>query len=274
MIQEFHHPTSIAEAVRLRQASPASLYFAGGTEINSITWPSRPVGEFVTAILLDRLPLGDVTTADGAVTIGANVTIQELVDRPGVPPMLATAASQFSSRSVRHMGTVGGNIASNGSCSNLAPVLLALDASVELADAAGQRFVPLVDYLEHQDREALILAFRIPNGWQSRRWAVQKHCRTAIDVPIVAIGLTCGGNAQRIEQPIIALNGAVPHATRLTALEQRLHGQPLPSRDEVDDLVRQLVQSADDLRGSAAFKRHLAAVMISDGLREALDAKG
>ncbi|MBI4859519.1 MAG: molybdopterin-dependent oxidoreductase FAD-binding subunit, partial [Candidatus Riflebacteria bacterium] len=67
----------------------------------------------------------------------------------------------------------------------------------------------------------------------------------------------------------VAVNGATPRTTRLTALEERLAGQALPPRERIEELVRPLVRPVGDLRGSEEFKRHLAGVMVADALHEA-----
>jgi carbon-monoxide dehydrogenase medium subunit len=117
---------------------------------------------------------------------------------------------------------------------------------------------------------ALILAFEIPSGWEKRGWAVRKHCRTYNDVSIVSVGVSVSGSPAKLERPIIAVNGCSSRAIRLSALENRLEGNPLPPREEIDALVKPLVDPVGDLRGSAAFKRHLAAVLVSDSIHEAI----
>jgi CO/xanthine dehydrogenase FAD-binding subunit len=120
----------------------------------------------------------------------------------------------------------------------------------------------------------LITGFLIPLGWERRRGAVRKHGRTASDVSIVSAAVSLTGDASRLTRPLVAVNGATPHATRLRALEDRLAGQPLPPRDEIDALVKAAVAPVTDLRGSAAFKRQLAAALVSDALRDALGGAG
>ncbi|HEY3353502.1 MAG TPA: FAD binding domain-containing protein [Polyangia bacterium] len=270
MIQDIHHPRSVAEAVALRQGTPASCYYAGGTEINSRTWPWHATGEPTAAIMLDRLPLRRLEPTPAGFAIGAGITIQELVDGPGVPPLLAAAAREFANRNVRTMATLGGNAGSNGAWSSLAPALLCLDAQVSLCDAAGERTVAYASYVAQHDPRALITGFLVPAGWERRRGAARKHGRTATDVAIVSAAVSLAGDAARLERPLVAVNGAVPRATRLRALEDRLAGQPLPPRGEIDALVKAAVDPVTDLRGSAAFKRQLAAALVSDALRDAL----
>jgi putative selenate reductase FAD-binding subunit len=270
MFQEYLRPATVQEAIKLRKSTPQSIYFAGGTEINSRVWPCRPEEMPEVAISVERLPLREIRIDGGKVSIGAAVTIQALIDTPGVPPMLAAALKLFANRNVRSAGTIGGNVGGNRSCSNIAPTLMALDASIRIADESGESSMNLSDHLAATDPTALILSFEIPAGWEKRGWAVRKHCRTYNDVSIVSVGVSLAGSAAKIEKPIIAVNGCSSRATRLVALENRLEGKPLPPREEIDALVKPLVDPVGDLRGSAAFKRHLAAVLVSDSIHEAI----
>lgn len=269
MFQEFLTPTSVSEAVKLRHDLPSAMYLAGGTEVNSIVWPCRPTLSAKSAISLAKLPLRGIEADAKGMSIGALVTIQELVERADLPPLLAESVRHFANRNIRTMGTLGGNIAGNRPCSNIAPALLALDARVTFADTTGEKSVSLVEYFEKHSAEQLVLSFFIPAGWANRRWAVRKHTRTANDVSLVSVGVSFSGDAKRIENPIVAINGPVPHACRLTVAEERIAGKPLPDRPAIEALVKPLVSPVSDHRGGEAFKRHLAGVLVSDALHEA-----
>ncbi len=269
MFQEFHSPTTVQEALKLRQASSSSMYYGGGTEINSRVWPCRPLELPFTAVSLARLPLTEITPGTTGISIGSGVVIQRLLETPGLPPLLVAAARNFANRNVRNMGTLGGNIGSLSSCSNIVPALLALDASVKAAGPKGEETLSLVDYIARADRTFLVLSIEIPSGWEKRRWATKKHSRTANDVSIVSVSVSFAGDASRVDKPVIAVSGVAPRVIRLGKLEAQLDGKPLPPREETDAAVKTLVSPPADLRGGAEFKRHLAAVMVSDALKEA-----
>ena len=269
MFREFLTPSTIEEAVKLRNSIDSSMYLAGGTEINSIVWPCRSKISANTAIYLDKLPLKNVKVEKTKIEIGASVTIQELVENKSLPPMLLAAVRLFANRNVRTMGTIGGNIGGNRACSNIAPMLLALNTSIMLAGKNSKEKITLEQYFSNHDSEKLILSIEIPSGWQKRRWAVRKHTRTANDVSLVSAAVSFSGTEAKIEEPIIAVNGVVPHATRLYELEKKLDGQSLPSREAIDEEVKKLVNPESDLRGSSEFKKHLSAVLVSDALHEA-----
>ena len=54
----------------------------------------------------------------------------------------------FGSRQIRNRATMGGNIVTASPIGDSAAVLLALEASVVLASAAGERTLPIDDLLQ------------------------------------------------------------------------------------------------------------------------------
>ena len=81
------------------------------------------------------------------VEIGAALTLSEaerLLD--GRVPLLDQLFPQFASRLIRNGATLGGNLGTGSPIGDAPPALLALEASVVLAGADGEREVPLASY--------------------------------------------------------------------------------------------------------------------------------
>ena len=70
------------------------------------------------------------------------------------------------------------------------------------------------------------------------------------------------------------MGGVAPTVVRLRALEAALDGKPLPSRDAMEAMVRPLVAPIDDVRGSAAYKRQVAAALVGWCLHRAVTTPG
>lgn len=278
MFQEFYKPATIAEAVQLRRRYPSSVYVAGGTDVNSRGWHGRRP-DVDRAIGIAHLPLGGIARADGWTTLGAGALVQELLDHPATPALLVQAARQFANRNIRNQATLGGHLAANQasnrngspSCSNLVPVLLALDAAVCLADGGA---VPVDQYVGGHDPAGLILSLQIPSERLAAFAATRKFGRTATDVAILSVAVSFLGSPERIERPIIALGGVAPTALRLRHLEARLEGKPLPPRDDLEAWTRSMIEPPGDLRGSAGFKRRVAGALVGWALHKAVKISG
>lgn len=273
---EFHKPASVAEAVELRVKYPTSTYVAGGTEVNARGWCVRCAGAAGVdrAVGVAHLPLGGIRKTDTEVTLGANACIQELIEHPDCPRLLVDAARQFANRNIRQMATIGGNLAGNKSCSNLIPSLLVMDAQVRLATAAGEKTVPLVDYVTAHDPRDLIVSITVSAHRAQALSATRKHSRTVNDISIISAAAAFLGGADRVERPLVALGGVAATVIRLRALESALEGRPLPSRDQIESMVKPLLSPIDDLRGSAAYKRQVAAALVSWSLHQAAKVTG
>ena len=94
-------------------------------------------------VALDRVDgLRWLRAEGGAIAMGARTTVSELLRSDAVAaalPSLHEAARLFAGQMVRNAATVAGNIACGSPAADLVPPLLALDAEVALASAAGRR---------------------------------------------------------------------------------------------------------------------------------------
>ena len=262
MTTGFHRPTTVDEAVRLSVDLPGAAYLAGGTELNS-AYTSTPPEHLVSLddLGLDRVELSE----DGGVRVGACVTLQQLVASPDVPGCVKEACLHVVNRNIRVQATIGGQIGANKTCGDVLPVLIALGASVELADVNGTGALPVEDYVSN-DPDGLITAVTIPALADGRSVALDAYTRTANDLSIITVAVAYGAGA-----PVVAMGGVGPCVMRLGAVEAGLTGE-LPSEEAIESLVRDNVNTISDVRGSAEFKKHLAGVLAAKAVHAA--AKG
>ena len=143
MIQHFHRPASVREALALkRRLRGRAAFLAGGTWLNSGECPSPPEH----AISLEALGLDQVARDAKHVTIGACCTLQQLIDDAKVPAPLKAALGQIVPRNIRNAATLGGQVAANHPDSDVLPMLVALGASLVLVREGGRRTLAVEDY--------------------------------------------------------------------------------------------------------------------------------
>jgi probable selenate reductase FAD-binding subunit len=270
MIKEYHAPTTVAEAVALKERlGDTALFLAGGTEVNSAAFPAPP--EHV--ISLQHLPLAGIRLTDAELVIGAGCTIQQVVDGADVPEIIKAAGRQIFNRNIRNVATVGGQLGSNKSYSDLLPILVALEAVLDLAARGGTQAIPALQYIA-EERKELITHVRIRTSALARRAALERYARTANDIAIVTAAVSLARDGEAVVSPVIAVGGAARHVIRLEAVESALHGRPLPKRETLERLVAGHVSPPADIRGSAEFKRHLAGVLVAKALLRAYRQEG
>ena len=264
MANQFHAPESIEDALRLRRQLADACFLAGGTEING----ERRAKPAEQLIWLGRLGLGGIARREAGVSIGAMATLQEILESGLVHPAIHQAARHHANRNIRNAATIGGHLALARSCADLIPVLLALGARLRIVTEAGERELDLERWIAGE-RDGLLLSVEVPDPPDDLRVALEHHSRTANDVSILTVAVSFGCADGHLRGPILAVGGVAASVIRLRAAEAALDGKPLPDREQVEALVEAEVEPIDDIRGSAAFKQRLAAVLVERALRRA-----
>ncbi len=274
MIDQFFKPATVNEAIELKSRfKDKALFFAGGTEINSTNQSIQKM----KAVSIELLGLDRIAKEQKGLMIGCTVTLQKLIDSEQVPEIIKTASKYMVNRNIRNMATIGGNIAANKSCSNLIPVLIVLKAQLKVVSSTGENLVDIFEYINNAKND-LIMQIIIPDQKQ-RRISIRRFARTANDLSILsaAVSFTINtgntGNTGKISDPCVAVGGVSKNVVRLTKLEETLSGSSLPDKQGLEAQVGTEINPMDDTRGSAAFKRYLAGVMVADCIHSAFSGE-
>ena len=258
MIQEFFKPLTVAEAVKLKEKfKDGAVFMAGGTDVNC----RDSNYEIEKVIGIEQLKLNEISMTDQALSIDAGVTIQDLIDWPRIPHQLTIAAGHFVNRNIRNIATIGGNIASNNSTSNLIPILVALDAELKIGASAAP--VSVYDYVS-LEMTCLIESITISSENLKKPYGLRRFSHTANDISIITAAVTFYIQHEKLSNVIIAVGGVGKHVVRLTELESKLEGNKLPAPTAIEDTVKKTVSPLKDIRGGVQFKKYLAGVLISD----------
>ncbi len=265
MASHLHVPETIGDALRIKQElGGAACFIAGGTEVNNRK--SKQVREHL--IWLGRLGLSGITRRGVGVSIGAMATLQEILDSGVIHPAIHHAASNHANRNIRNVATIGGHLGACRSCADLIPVLLALGARLRVATGSGEVERDLEAWLLGE-RDGLLLAVEVPDPPRDLRIALEHHSRTANDLSLVAVAASLRDEANRVRDAVVAVGGVASSVVRLRGVEAALDGRPLPAGGEIEALVKAQVNPIDDIRGSASFKRQIAATLVERALRRA-----
>jgi CO/xanthine dehydrogenase FAD-binding subunit len=261
-LPEHARPTALADALQLLTQQPWSIV-AGGTDY----YPAqgeRPIDRAVLDVTaIDELR-GIEQTGLGW-RIGATATFSELIktDLPPAFRALVLAAREVGSIQIQNRATVAGNLCNSSPAADSVPPLLAMQAQVELASSAGNRLLPLQEFITGNRRNAraaseLLTAIYLPHDGCAGvadflKLGARKYL--VISIAMVAVRLA-SDDTGTITDASIAIGACSEVATRLNTAEQRLIGAPLADQPEnlIDaDMLGQL-QPIDDVRASADYR--------------------
>ncbi|MBU1357226.1 MAG: xanthine dehydrogenase small subunit [Gammaproteobacteria bacterium] len=262
----FHAPTTLAELAALREAKPAAQLLAGSTDIG--LWVNKQFRD-----LGDILYVGDVAELkvieerDDALWIGAAASLESayaaLAERV---PALTDVWLRFASPPIRNAGTMGGNVANGSPIGDSPPVLMALDAEIELRRGARVRRMPLtdfyVDYMKNKlELGEFVQGLRVPLAAlqrQVRAYKISK--RFDCDISALCGGFAIALDGDRVAELRLAFGGMAAIVKRAAGAEAALVGKPW-TQANVD--IAKLALAEDfkplsDMRASADYRLKVA----------------
>jgi len=257
-------PASLDEAVAARAAHPDWMVLAGGTDlmVNANHRPA-PVG------ILDLWALGELRgiTAgdDGALRIGAATPWLDVVESRRVAeraPILVAAAREIGALQIQARGTIGGNVGTSSPVGDSLPVLLALDATIELRSAEGARIVPYREFCTGyrttvMGPDELIAAVHVPAQHPAARQLWRKvGTRRAQSISKVMAAAVLRVEGGRFVEARIGLGAVAERPIRATAAEAALLGAaPDPAAaDAAAAALAGTLRPINDVRSTAAYR--------------------
>ena len=271
---EHRAPRSVAEAAQiLASEGPRAMLVAGGTDI----LPNMKRRHQSPQVLVSLQKVDQLKALNG--TFGAGLTLSEVARAQKTPAALRHAAIQVATPHIRNMGTLGGNLCLDTRCTyynqtyewrkaidfclkkdgstcwvataskrcvavsstDTAPALIALDATVKLVSARGEREIPVealyqndgIDYLSRTPDE-ILTEVRVPSGsnggWKSTYWKLRR--RGSFDFPILGVAAALQLDGDVVTEARVAL-GAV--ASRPFLVEKA--GAFLKGRRLTDEVI-------------------------------------
>jgi CO/xanthine dehydrogenase FAD-binding subunit len=280
---EFWQPTTWADALAVRAEHPAAVPIAGGTDL----MVGFNFGQPPPAGLIDLTRVPELAGWDrdgGTVRIGAGVPYQRVIAELGREcPALAAASRTVGSPQIRTRATVAGNLGTASPAGDAHPPLLATGAVVEVASVRGERLIDISDFFLGVKRQALaadelIRAVRVPVAPGPQHFA-KVGTRNAMVIAVCSLAVAVDPVGRRVGTGI---GSAAPTPRRAPDAEAYAAGALPWSGGPLDDdvarefgrLVAAAADPIDDVRASAAYRRHALAVLARRTLTWAWSGRG
>jgi aerobic carbon-monoxide dehydrogenase medium subunit len=281
---EYERATTVDHALTLlSQLGPDARILAGGHSL----LPMMKLRLAAPTHLVDIDPLADELgyivvepTAGGGdeVRIGAMTRHRELLESPLLAERLAIFADAeraIADPLVRNRGTIGGALCQADPSEDLGAVCAAVHANLVIRGLSGERVLKMGEFDRGPYRTAvesaeMLVEIRVPLS-EDQGSAYEKLERRVGDWAVASAGASITLGDGKITRAGVAL-AAVGGSTTAEAAEDLLTGER-PS----DALLLKAAQSAadgtepvSDQRGSADYKRHVAAILVERVLRRSL----
>jgi CO/xanthine dehydrogenase FAD-binding subunit len=255
----------------LSSATDVTL-LAGGTDLMVDLNFGRKRPERVVAI--DRVDELCHLERNGRVRMGAGVTYTRMLHEDPGSAALAEAARTVGSPQIRNAGTLGGNIATSSPAGDTLPVLAALDAVVVLRSTQSERRVPFTEFMTGAKKnvrrpDELVIAAEWEDAGPAQTF-MKVGTRNAMVIAVAGLALVVDRARRRVG---VGMGSCGPTILRAAAAERfatallEAHGwdrRLTPSDAELQEFGRLVATAArpiDDVRGTAAYRRHVLAVM-------------
>lgn len=278
----YHRPDSLDQVLDLlSENGDEAKILAGGQSL--VPAMNFRLAQPAALIDINRVPgLAFIEPGgDGGLRIGAT-TRQRAAERSGLvaerAPLMHQALPCIAHAQIRNRGTVGGSVAHADPAAELPAVMLALDARMRARSRRGERWIPAGEFFTGLLSTALapdelLVEIEIPPAPARTGHAFVELARRSGDYALagVAAVVTLDEGA-RVAAARVALLGVGQGPVLADAAGALLTGEPV-----TDELVRAAADAAgardidphDDVHATAAYRRHLARVLVGRALTAA-----
>jgi len=266
----------------LKENGPGGRFLAGGTDLIIAMKEKGLVPKYI--VDLKRVPglTGIRENRDGSITIGALTTMREIETSPLLTkkyPFLCQSAAEVGSIQIRNRATVGGNMANATPSADVAPSLIALNATAKIAGTAGERTLALEEFFRGPGQtvmnpDEILTEITIPKT--SPRLVgeyIKFSPREMMDLAYVgvAVAFEYGEKEKRCGGVRIVLGAVAPTPMRARNAEALLDGQVLTEElaTKAGDEAAKESKPISDVRSSADYRRAMVGAMTKRALLNA-----
>ena len=256
-------PRTLDDALRLKSEHPDAWPIQGGTDLMVALNFDR--GRPETMLNLNEVEeLRGWSRDNGSLRLGAALTYAEIEhgELREILPALAEASRTVGSPQIRNRGTIGGNLGTASPAGDALPPLLVEAAEVECASVRGTRRVTLGAFVTGVKRNALeadelITAVHLTPS-RAPQTFMKIGPRNAMVIAVVSLSVSAGDELRA------SFGSAAPRPVLVTA--------PRAEASSFAERVAEAAAPIDDVRGTAAYRRHALRVLTARALERTLAA--
>jgi carbon-monoxide dehydrogenase medium subunit len=275
-------PRSLKEALEALDQEGAQV-LAGGTDlVNNIKTNDAKPRRLV--YILGIADLDYITLEANSLSIGAGVRLGNIEhDRQVFSrfPALAEAINVIGGTQIRNMATLAGNICNASPGADTPPILLVLDAEVEICQLnggseVGHSRLPLGGFFSGPKKTVLkqgqmVCGLNVPLPPKHSGAAFRRLARVSLDIAKINCAAYIRREGDRIRQARVALGSVAPTPVRAPTIENALEGRKYSERlfHQAAELAAEDITPIDDVRSTAEYRKQIASLLVREALHEA-----
>jgi carbon-monoxide dehydrogenase medium subunit len=266
----------------LRESGPGGRFLAGGTDLVIAMKEKGLVPKYIVDLKRIAGLSGIREQGDGSIAIGALTTMREIEISPLITKkysFLSQSAAEVGSIQIRNRATVGGNMANATPSADVAPALIALNATAKITGASGDRTVPLEEFFRGPGQtvmgtdEILTEITILKTGPRLVGEYIKFSPREMMDLAYVgvAVAYNLGDSDKKCDGVRIVLGAVAPTPIRAKRAEAALEGQVLTEAlaEKVGQIAAEEAKPISDVRSSADYRRAMVGAMTKRALLNA-----
>jgi carbon-monoxide dehydrogenase medium subunit len=230
---ELHIPTTLPQALELLAQRENARALAGGQSLMPMLAMRLAAPDHL--VDLNRIPELAYIRADGeGIAIGAMTRQRDVEFSPLIAarvPLLKEGILNVGHRQTRNRGTIGGSLCHLDPSAEVPTVMMALDATLEIASVRGTRRLAMADFAESLMTTALLpdellIGVGITPWSPSHGACFVEFARRHGDFAVVsAAAMIEIDRKQRVTRAALALGGVAATSFRVAEAERALIGQ-------------------------------------------------
>lgn len=271
-------PSTIDEAITIKNSLSDSLYLAGGTDLII----NLRKGSIDTEYLIDLNSIDDlklIVENNLYIEIGSMVSFSELRENILIKDkfnIFIQCSETMGSPQIRNMATIGGNIINAGPAADGIPCIMALDGILVFQSLNIERTISCCEYFENYHKEKikedeLLTKILIPkNNILSGFYKLSK--RNSLAIARLSTSITLNIENNLINRFSIALGAVGKYPFRVKVLEDKAFGKDINwlFSDEPLNILENEVFNSIKGRNTMPFKKEAIKGVYKNTLKNTL----
>ena len=275
---EYYAPTTLEEAYRYKSLHLDVILFSGATDLGVQINKGHLIAKRILSLHLIK-DLYQQQILGSEVVVGARVTLSELQKLIAKEiPTLDNFLNIFASLQIKNAATLVGNVANASPIADTTPVLMVLDAELDIFGKNGKTTRPLKDFYIgykkinlQKDEFITHVRFQIPEQ-QDKIENYKVSQRRDLDISTVNASFNFKMDGNKIKTAKIAFGGVAATTIRLCDIERKIEGVEINAQSvkNIKKLILDSIKPLSDMRGSAEYRTLLAGNLFEKFVKEQL----